>query len=143
VARRTKAEIEAAKRRSESAWKYRLKRDYGITPEEYLEIQAFQGGTCYICQRANGRTVRLCVDHDHATGFIRGLLCKACNTFLGRQARDNPFIFANGVSYLEQPPAFAVIGRRAVPGHTGATTEAAASERQEGDQGSRGERLAA
>lgn len=113
--RRTKEEVAKARERSEKAWAYRLMKVYGLTAEEYWAIYERQGGTCYICQRANGRTVRLCVDHDHETGFIRGLLCKACNTFMGRQARDNPIIFRNGALYLESPPAFWVIGRRAVP----------------------------
>lgn len=104
-----------------------MRRDYGITPEEYWAIYEYQGGFCYICRRANGKTVRLCVDHDHVTGFIRGLLCKACNTFLGRQARDNWGAFVNGQTYLAQPPAFAVIGQRKVPTDTGSDSQPAAA----------------
>ncbi|MFE2712220.1 endonuclease domain-containing protein [Streptomyces mirabilis] len=55
---------------------------------------AKQAGLCAICrtvpelQRANTRTGRrwtpFHVDHDHATGAVRGLLCTPCNTTLGR-----------------------------------------------------------
>lgn len=112
----TRAEVAKRRAAAQKAWAYRLKAVYGITVEEYEAIKAAQGGVCYICRRANGRTVRLSVDHDHATGLIRGLLCKACNTFLGRQARDNWGAFVNGQVYLVNPPARAVIGERVVPG---------------------------
>ncbi len=42
----------------------------------------------------------LCVDHDHKTGEIRGLLCDSCNNGLGR-FKDNPEILASALSYLQ------------------------------------------
>ena len=65
--------------------KRHLKTQYGITPQEYDEILARQGGGCAICQRrvGSGRWPRLHVDHDHTTGRVRGLLCAICNTQLG------------------------------------------------------------
>lgn len=91
-----------------------LYRTYGITIEEYEEILLLQGGTCYICQRATGRTRRLAVDHDHKLGSgrqaVRGLLCRPCNNGLG-MARDDPMYFVRAISYLQQPPAWQVIPR--------------------------------
>lgn len=91
-----------------------LLRTYGITIEEYEEILAHQGGTCYICRRANGRTRRLSVDHDHKLGTgrhaVRGLLCRPCNTLLGH-LRDDPEAFDRGKAYLLEPPAWQVIPR--------------------------------
>lgn len=115
MARRTREQIEAAKRRSETAWKYRLKTVYGLTPEEYWALYEAQGGRCAIrgCH-ATGKTKRLGVEHDHETGFIRGLACSTHNTWFGR-AGDDPAVFDSAASYLRDPPAFAVIGRRAVP----------------------------
>ncbi len=60
-----------------------LKRKYGITPEEYDELLAEQGGGCGICGRLPRDDISLHVDHDHATGAIRGLLCFRCNNALG------------------------------------------------------------
>ena len=56
-----------------------LKRRYGITQEQYDALLRSQGGKCGICKCLPGRK-RLCVDHDHATGRIRGLLCVRCNS---------------------------------------------------------------
>ncbi len=64
-----------------------LKRRYGITPEQYDEILARQGGKCAICGNGNPQTnrpSRFHVDHCHETGHIRGLLCIKCNHALGR-----------------------------------------------------------
>lgn len=52
---------------------------YGLEPGEYEATYAIQGGKCYLCQVATGKRKRLAVDHDHATGEPRGLLCGPCN----------------------------------------------------------------
>lgn len=87
---------------------------YGLTPDEYWAIYEYQGGVCYLCRRANGKTKRLCVDHDHKTGFVRGLLCQRDNKLLG-WARDATDFFQRCIDYLSSPPALAVIGERKVP----------------------------
>jgi hypothetical protein len=64
--------------------KYLYKRDYNITIEEYNKIFEKQNGCCAICSRHQSEfKQRLCIDHDHKTGKIRGLLCHNCNRFLG------------------------------------------------------------
>ena len=66
---------------------------YGITEEQYNEVLVKQGGKCAVCGEDNldirGNPSHLCVDHDHATGKIRGLLCKHCNIAAGN-LRDSP-----------------------------------------------------
>lgn len=83
---------------------------YGITSEQYEALYEAQGGTCYICQRAKGISKKLAVDHDHESGFVRGLLCTACNKILGH-FRDDPLAAWRTANYLQQPPAFRVIGK--------------------------------
>jgi hypothetical protein len=62
--------------------RYDLKRRYGITIDEYEQALADQGGRCYICRRPP-IIRRLVVDHNHATGTVRKLLCGPCNAFVG------------------------------------------------------------
>jgi hypothetical protein len=57
----------------------RLKVRYGITLDAYEQMLCEQGGVCAIC----GDEKELVVDHDHETGEVRGLLCRACNLRLG------------------------------------------------------------
>ena len=65
-----------------SSW---LMRKYGITREDYNEWFHSQNGSCAICNvHQNEITYSLCVDHDHETGKVRGLLCMGCNTGLGK-----------------------------------------------------------
>lgn len=54
------------------------KRKFGLTGPEAL--QKF-GNRCGICDRILGQ--RFCIDHDHETGEVRGVLCSKCNTGLG------------------------------------------------------------
>ena len=82
---------------------------YGLGPGQYDELYAAQGGVCAICKRATGKTKALAVDHDHKTGYVRGLCCGICNKLLGH-LRDDPELARNIVSYLEKPPAHDVIG---------------------------------
>lgn len=88
---------------------------YGITAEQYQALYEAQDGRCYICRRATGATKRLAVDHDHATGFVRGLLCKPCNRDVLGHLRDSVMALIRAVRYLLKPPAFAVIGKVRAP----------------------------
>jgi hypothetical protein len=74
---------------------------YGISPAEYDALLAKQGGACAICRkRSKGR---LCVDHCHLTGTIRGLLCRACNLVLGALKDDQASLVA-ALAYLGALP---------------------------------------
>lgn len=100
---------------SEASHAKHLLATYGITPDEYQAIYEHQGGKCYICQRATGARKRLAVDHDHETGYVRGLLCGTCNRRVLGHLRDDPEAFERGKQYLLHPPAFDVIGKRVAP----------------------------
>lgn len=81
----------------------RVQETYGLEKGEYAQLHEFQLGHCAICRRATGASRRLSVDHDHADGKVRGLLCRPCNTMLGH-ARDRVDFFERAKAYLEYPP---------------------------------------
>jgi len=74
---------------------YQLKRKYKITPDERRELYEKQEGLCAICQTVEPEGV----DHDHATGTIRGLLCDNCNSAIG-MLKDNIAVLRNAITYL-------------------------------------------
>lgn len=94
----------------EAAHSLWILRTYGLTKAQYNELYEAQGGSCYICQRATGKSKKLSVDHDHKTGYVRGLLCATCNKMLGH-ARDDNEMFKRAAFYLRQPPAWRTIGK--------------------------------
>lgn len=98
----------------DASWARRILLTYAITAAEYWKIFLHQGEQCAICHRAKGRAKKLSVDHDHATGYVRGLLCTRCNNLLGH-LRDDLESAKRVVRYLEDPPAFAVVGQRVAP----------------------------
>lgn len=76
----------------------------GITPAEYDQMLAAQGGRCAICRRApdeNERGRRLAIDHCHDTGRVRGLLCTLCNVGIGALGDDAERLAA-AISYLTE-----------------------------------------
>jgi len=73
---------------------------YGLSLEEYDKMLLDQGHKCKLCPIMHIKSKSLCVDHNHATGLVRGLLCRSCNSMLGL-AKDSPITLANGIAYLE------------------------------------------
>jgi hypothetical protein len=92
------------KARSEAAHDRAVQRAYGLPPGGYARLLAAQGGVCFICRRANGKTKRLAVDHNHKDDKVRGILCGPCNQLLGH-VRDDPDTLIRAAQYLINPPA--------------------------------------
>ena len=98
-------------RDSEYRFADNLKRRYNLTVEDYNNLFNSQNSCCAICgtdspemkmYRGNGWVV----DHCHASGTVRGILCCRCNLLLGR-AKDSIQILQNAIDYLSeysQPP---------------------------------------
>lgn len=85
---RARAEKKAARRDPMKDRESKLKANYGITLQQYDAMLEAQDGVCAICLAPETRSVygelpRLVVDHNHATGRVRGLLCASCNGRLG------------------------------------------------------------
>ena len=81
---------------------------YGITEAEYALVLRHQGGVCAICRRPPVR-YRLSVDHLHASGVARGLVCRQCNRGLA-YFRDSLSVVAAARAYLDSYPANAALG---------------------------------
>jgi hypothetical protein len=102
-----KEEILAAGRKYYSAHPERareksLKKWYGITLADYNQMFEEQNGFCIICgvhQSEVNKT--FCVDHDHETGEVRGLLCDQCNKGLGH-FKDNQSFLQKAIDYLRR-----------------------------------------
>lgn len=100
------AECKAKERKESGAQRDRhLLRKFGITAADYDRMLAAQGGGCALCgRRPEDQAARyksfLHVDHDHATGRVRGLLCAEHNLLLGR-FDDNPALLRQAAEYLE------------------------------------------
>jgi hypothetical protein len=71
-----------------------LKR-YGITSKDFETMLEKQNGACAVCKKKK----KLCVDHDHETGKVRGLLCRACNTAIGNLGDSHEGLL-NAAQYL-------------------------------------------
>lgn len=85
--------------------KSQIKR-YGITVEEYEAMWEAQQGKCKICGQhiavhSTERHKVACIDHDHETGRVRGLLCWHCNIGLGKFFDDAERL-ASAIKYLKE-----------------------------------------
>lgn len=90
--------------RSRATHERYIRATYGIDLAEYERLMHVQEGRCAIC-RNRPVSERLAVDHDHATGRVRGLLCSRCNHSLLGAAHDSLAILKNAVRYLEASPS--------------------------------------
>lgn len=75
-------------------------KNFGISVSQYFALLEAQNGSCAICHGQCAAKQRLSIDHDHATGKLRGLLCNDCNTTLGK-FNESPARFRAAASYLE------------------------------------------
>ena len=93
--------------RAKNAYKSLIKRLYGLTEKDYLDLYNKQSGLCRVCSiflynpfdRQDGDRPQL--DHCHKTNKVRGILCQTCNTGLG-SFKDDPKLLRQGADYLEE-----------------------------------------
>lgn len=89
---------------------YQRLRTYGLSLEGFETLLAAQGGLCAIC-RVDMESLAdspfgkprtgVCVDHNHDTGKVRGLLCSACNKAIGLM-KDNAVRLRAAADYLDR-----------------------------------------
>lgn len=71
---------------------------YGLEIGEFDRMLHAQSNACLICKRVT----RLCVDHDHETGEVRGLICSVCNKALGMFGDSEEGLQA-ALDYIKRP----------------------------------------
>lgn len=80
---------------------------YGITHKDKMELLRLQGNKCGICETSEHKHPcsitdnGWCVDHDHSTGIVRGILCWNCNLALGH-AKDSTDVLIKMITYLDR-----------------------------------------
>ena len=80
----------------------RIKYRYKTTVEEAAKLVELVKKNCQICgQAADWKKQRLCIDHDHRTGKVRGVICHSCNVTIGH-VKERVEILHQMIRYLEQ-----------------------------------------
>jgi len=95
--------------------------NFNLTEEDHRKILTHQNGVCALCGHSlseQGKPLRLAVDHNHADGLIRGLLCFRCNVMVGALTIA---LVEKILEYLLNPPATQALGapRYGLPGRVG------------------------
>jgi hypothetical protein len=80
--------------------RFKIKYQYGLSEDAYMSMLHKQHGRCAICDLEFAKHQDVQIDHCHATGIVRGLLCVFCNRGLGF-ALDSPDILRSAIRYLE------------------------------------------
>lgn len=110
------------KARRQRAHERHVARQYGLTPDQYRALYEAQGGVCFICRRATGKTRNLAVDHEHGRPgcdhppevgcreCVRCLACSTCNRIvLGRYSVE---ALTRAITALTDPPARKLLASR-------------------------------
>jgi hypothetical protein len=122
-----------------------IKSTFGITKGQYEKIEKAQGGVCAVCgQPPSGNTKNqqvLAIDHCHATGQIRGLLCGRCNKALGL-FNDDALRLQKAIRYLNGGNAD-LISSVLHPAHEASEHGGASDAGSDADTGVSGERAEA
>lgn len=71
---------------------------YGLSSIQFEEMKEAQDNRCAICG-VSPQTRVLCIDHNHQTGMVRGLLCAPCNSALGLLKEDIA-LMTRAIDYL-------------------------------------------
>jgi hypothetical protein len=89
-----------AKKSAEKRYIKSLFREYNLTYDAYLKIKNQQNNICAICGYPLSDGMNSHVDHDHASGSVRGILCRWCNIGLGN-FKDSIQTLENAIEYLK------------------------------------------
>lgn len=95
---KARAAWRTAEKKSRNLHRDRARR-YGLTQEELTKLIDDANGVCTLCGRLPNKY--LVVDHCHASGEVRNILCEPCNQALGL-FQDNVEFLKKAIKYLEK-----------------------------------------
>ena len=81
-----------------------LKRTYNLSIEAHMAMLQMQFYKCASCERkfdSESKMMAVCVDHDHETNEVRGLLCHYCNLII-RYANEDVKHLEGAIAYLKR-----------------------------------------
>ena len=80
-----KSQAKRRRERPDTVKREKVRSKYGLSDRQLDELYERSGGCCEACgvELTEGGNKKACIDHDHQTGIVRGLLCTRCNTALG------------------------------------------------------------
>ena len=88
----------------------KIKKKYGMSKDEWYWMYKEQGGKCLMCEeemlissptKGGPSSMTACIDHDHKTGKIGGMLHSRCNIVIG-YAQDDVNLLQLGITYLKE-----------------------------------------
>ena len=92
---------------------FHVKSKFGVSKNDYQLMMGNANGSCEICKLPDMGGRKLSVDHNHATGIIRGLLCTKCNAAIGALKTDVGIeLLQNAIEYIKRTEDYLTISRR-------------------------------
>lgn len=81
----------------------KLRNRFGLSLQQFKDMLEDQGNKCGVCgiDLSNGGMNHPCVDHDHKTGMVRGILCRRCNSGIG-SLKDEPKLLNRAVKWIRK-----------------------------------------
>jgi hypothetical protein len=105
-AQRHKSEVNKHNRKSYYKHKderrtYYIEKTYGINKKDFDRLMVLQNNRCGICKiLIEAGNHKSCIDHDHKTGKVRGLLCSNCNLGIG-YFKEDILVLESSINYLK------------------------------------------
>lgn len=96
-AKANRVSINARLKATNTPKKHRLRNTYGLTLDQYQALLDQRNGICDCC----GLPGDLVLDHDHATGKLRGVICPNCNLGIGH-FKDSEERLEKAIEYLRR-----------------------------------------
>ncbi len=100
--RRRKALLENPEKEKRQRRKWFVKHKFGLSLELREALIKLQDNTCSICNKfMETNSTEWATDHEHTDNYVRGMLCKTCNSGLGL-FKDNPDVLMRAAEYIIQ-----------------------------------------